>query len=358
MYFFNKTQNHLQIFQLKAALLIVFITIFSTSLSGCFASEAQAQTATTFVMDTLATQTAYGQHAQEAMQAVNRALAEEEARLSLYDQNSDIARVNTQAGGAAVSVSSETAQLVQDALELSLDSEGAFSLSLAPLTTAWNIAGDTPRVLEESEVESLLPLVNDSGVFVRQNSIALELEGMGLDLGGLAKGAACSVAADIYEEYEVDSALLYLGGNIYARGTKPGGEPWRIGFRDPEGGQDSYIASFSLQDEVVAVSGGYERYFEQDGERYIHILDPRTGYPAESDLLSVGVLHENGLEADITSTTLYVQGLRGALSYMQEGGLAIALDKTGNLYVSKALEADFSLQSPGSHTLHFVEVSA
>ncbi len=329
--------------------------VISLCLSVACSATPQEKTSTTFVMDTLVTQTAYGEHAETAMQEVNRVLSEEEARLSLFLQESEIAKVNAGAGGAAVAVSPKTAQLVSEVLALSTQSEGAFAISIAPLTTAWNTTGDAPRVVLEDETDELLSLVDDTAVHVQNDTIALEMQGMGLDLGGVAKGAACSAAADVYEEYGVSSALLYLGGNIYAHGTKPDSSAWCIGFRDPEGGQNSYIASFPLQDEVVAISGGYERYFEEDGERYIHILDPRTGRPAESDLLAVGVIDKDGLKADFWSTTLFVQGLSGALRFMEDGGRAIALDKEGNLYISAALEEGFALQNPESHTLHVVE---
>ncbi len=334
---------------------VVFI-ITVHLMSGCSMKQQEAMTANTVVMDTLVTQTAYGEGAEDAMREVNVALAEMEGRLSLFLSESEIALVNASAGQGPVVVSDETAQIVEQTLALSAKSEGAFAVSIAPLTTAWNITGDTPRVLEQDEVEELLLHVDDTAVHVQGNEIELQSQGMGIDLGGVAKGAACTVAQNIYAGHEVDSALLFLGGNIYARGTKPDGSAWRIGFRDPEGGENSYIASLPLQDAVLAVSGGYERYFEEDGVQYIHIIDPRTGTPVESDLLTVGVVQEDGLQADFWSTTLFVQGVEGALAYMQDGGRAIALDKEGNLYVSAALEEGFSLQTPGSHTVQFIEV--
>ncbi len=355
--FEKKKSIGLRIYALNRKLCLVFSLFALFFLCACSGDSSQAKILNGFAMDTLITQTAYGDGAEEAMQAVVHALAEEEARLSHFLPDSDIGIVNASAGEQAVTVAPQTAQLVQRALLQAEESEGAFALSIEPLTTAWDITGESPRVVPQNELEDLLPLVNDEAVHVQGDSIRLEYEGMGLDLGGLAKGEACNVAAEIYAQHEVDSALLSLGGNVYARGTKPDETAWRIGFRDPQGGQDSYIASFCLQDAVVAISGGYERFFEQDGERYIHIIDPRTGYPAESDLLSVGVIHEDGLIADIWSTTLYVQGLQGALAYMQDGGQAIALDTSGKLYVSTALQADFELQTPDSHEIQFVEES-
>ncbi|MDL2252873.1 FAD:protein FMN transferase [Ruminococcaceae bacterium OttesenSCG-928-I18] len=314
------------------------------------------ETSSTFAMDTLVSQNAYGERAKEAMQEVNKALAEADGRLSLFAEQSEIVRVNQEAGRRGADVSEDTAALLRQALALSSQSEGCFAVTIAPLTLAWGITGEQPRVVPQREVDELLSLVDDSLVQIEGNHVLLPKEGMGIDLGGIAKGAACSRAAEIYESYGVESALLSIGGNIYARGEKPDGTPWRVGFRDPEGGEGSYIASFSLRDSVIAVSGGYERYFEQEGVQYIHILDPRTGRPAESDIVSVGVIEEDGATADFWSTTLFVQGTQAALAYMRQGGRAVVLDDEGNLYVSQEMQSDFSLypETEKAYEVHFI----
>ncbi|MDL2219292.1 FAD:protein FMN transferase, partial [Ruminococcaceae bacterium OttesenSCG-928-O06] len=145
----------------------------------------------------------------------------------------------------------------------------------------------------------------------------------------------------------------------YARGTKPDGTPWRVGFANP--GQDgpAYIASFQLRDAVIAVSGAYQRYTEIDGARYGHIFDPRTGYPAESDIVSVGVIHADGATADFYSTTLYVQGLDAALTYIKEGGAALVLDEGNTLYVAESLREGFLMNEEAQgYQVEFVAQTA
>lgn len=311
-------------------------------LAGC-AGQQQPASRTDFFMSTLVTQQAYGANAQEAQQQAADVLAEWEQRLSLYRQDSDIARVNAAAGKNAVEISKETADLLMRAKLLAQTTDGAFALTIAPVTLAWAVNSDSPRVVPPDECASLVALVDDDALQLTEDTAFLQKAGQGLDLGGCAKGAALDAIADVYLQCDVESAIVSLGGNVYARGTKPGGTPWRVGFRDPSKDDSASLASFELTDAVMSVSGDYERYFEQDGVRYGHIMDPKTGAPAQSDIISVGVICETGLEADIRSTELFVRGKDAALEYFQAGGTGMMLCEDGILYVSRSLKAGFQL---------------
>ncbi len=329
-----------------AALLCLFA-------AGCSQSPA-AQTVTTVTMDTIASQEAYGAGAQNAMQAVNIALSQWEKQMSRFVPEGDIGRVNAGAG-SRVAVSPDTARFVRQALALSAQSRGSFALSIEPLTDAWGVKSDNPRVPPDDELAALLPLVNDSAVIVQDDSILLQNPGMGLDLGGIAKGAACDIARDIYDEYGISGAFLDIGGNVYVHGHKPDGSRFRIAFNDPLREGSRYIASFEMEDEVLAMSGGSERFFEQDGRRYIHIINPATGCPAESDILTVGAVCPTGTEADFWSTTLFIWGKQATLAHMESGGCAVMLDGEKNLYVSESLRDSFELHVPeGEYNLIFV----
>lgn len=310
----------------------------------------------TYAMSTLVDQKAYGSSAEAAMDAVEKAFIAFEQQLSLYREDSDIQRINAAAGQQSVCVQPSTYALLHQAVELSRASEGAFALTIAPLTLAWGITSDSPRVPPQEEIDALLALVDDGDIILQDEdtSVMLAREGQALDLGGIAKGTACNVARDIYKEYGVKSALLSIGGNIYVHGTKPDGSLYRIGFRDPSQDALTAVASFAVQDVVFAVSGGYERYFEQDGVRYHHILDPATGMPAESDIVSVGVMDADGTRADFYSTTLFVWGSERALEFMREGGTAVMLTEDGTLYVSKSLEDTFRWENKQDRTVVFV----
>ncbi len=322
-------------------------------LSSC-ASQAKMYTASTFAMDTMISQQAYGENATAAMQEVNIALADFDAQMSLYNPDSDISAINHSAGIAPASVSPQTVSLLEDTLALSQQSEGAFAVTIAPLSLLWGVTSDSPKVPNEAEIDALLPLVDDTAVDVYDTSAYLSQPGMALDLGGVAKGAACDIVKEIYTKNSIDSALVSIGGNVYAHGTKPDGTAFRVGFRDPNRSDDSYIAAVEMTNEVLAISGGYERFFEIDGKRYIHILDPQTGYPVENDIISVGVISEIGTEADFWSTALFVAGSEKTINYMQNGGKAILLDSYGTLYVSASLKDKFEM-STSEYTVEFVE---
>ncbi len=343
----------------KIAVIGLPIILVITALAGVWLynnAKNKAYNATTFAMDTIITQTVYGPSANAAMREVNVALAEYEKRLSLFTKEGDIFRINQSAGEAGVEVSPETAQLLRQSVQLSAQSEGAFAISIAPLTTAWGITTDTPRQVPQEEIDALLPLVNDSLLTIEGDTVTLPEKGMGIDLGGIAKGAACSLVQDIYEKHSIQSGILSIGGNIYVHGKKPDGSDFRVGFRNPNQDENSYIASFTMPDKVMAVSGGYERFFELDGQKYIHIIDPRTGKPAQSDILSVGAVDQDGAVADFYSTTLFIWGKERALEYMKNGGCAILLDTENNLYVSESLREGFALRedAEGLYTVIFI----
>ena len=215
-------------------------------------------TSATFVMDAVADQKVYGPNGEKAIAAAEQAFREMENRLSVYKEGSDIARLNAAAGsGEAVAVEAQTYALLSQAKTLSAQAGGAFELTIAPLALAWGITTDAPRVLQQDEIDALLPLVDDSGLLLESGTARLQRPGQAVDLGGIAKGAACDVAKEVYDEYGIRAALCWLGGSsIYARGVKPDGEAWRLGFRDPKEEDSVSLASFELRDAVFCTSGG------------------------------------------------------------------------------------------------------
>lgn len=340
-------------------LLAVWLLVFTT-LTACGAKP-QQYSHVSYGMDTIITQAAYGPNAEAAMLEVEKQMKAFEENFTLFGKEGDIAKINAAAGKAPVTVSDDTLEMLDLSMALSAQSEGAFAVTIGPLTKAWGITTDEPTVPTQQQIDTLLPLVDDSQLELADGTAFLPQDGMALDLGGIAKGAYCSVAEDIYNEFDVDSAMISIGGNVYARGTKPDSTRWNIGFKDPLGDEDSYIAAFEMQDEVVAVSGGDERFFEVDGYRYIHIIDPRNGYPVESDIVSVGVIHKDGAMADFYSTTFFVLGKEKTLEYMQDDQFKIILlDKENNLYVSEVLQQSFKLKQDkaADYTLHYIKEGA
>lgn len=325
---------------IAGTLVLVFL------LSGCTSSNVP-QTGELFIMSTYVTQQVYGEHADEAIRAVNELLEAYDATLSLYKEDSEISRINQNAGIAPTAVSAETFSLIQKAKQYSESSGGLFDLTVAPLSTLWGVNSENPRVPSDEEIAAALDLVDYRDVILKESeqTVYLKREGMAIDLGGIAKGFFCEKIEQIYRQYGVSSALVSIGGNIYTYEQKPDGESYRLGIRNPNDlNGSSVMGILCSHDEVVSTSGAYERYFEQDGMLYHHILDLETGFPAQSDLLSVTVICKDGGLADFLSTALYLEGSKAIASYLDsEQFQVIVIDQNNQVYISPSLNERFTI---------------
>ncbi|MDR0638649.1 MAG: FAD:protein FMN transferase [Spirochaetaceae bacterium] len=223
---------------------------------------------------------------------------------------SELSQVNQNAGIRPVAVSGELITVLQRALFFANLTDGAFNPAVGPLVKLWNIGAENARLPGESEIAAALSLIDYCGIEVDEanQTVFLKYEGMSLDLGGIAKGYAADELVNILRAAGIRRAVIDLGGNIYAHGSKTPKQKWRIGIQNPFSPRGEYLAVEESADETLVTSGVYERFFEENGVRYHHILDPKTGYPADSGLLSVTVIAESSLDADALSTSLFVLG--------------------------------------------------
>lgn len=312
----------------------------------------------TFAMDTLMTFKLYD-GTEEDLTAISQRIYDLEKDLSVTREDSQVWAVN-HSGGAPVNVGEDFLTLLSLAGELGDRTGGALDVTMYPVVKAWGFTTSDYRIPDDATLSSLLEHVDYSALTVDGSAVTLP-EDMELDLGSIAKGYAGEMAADLLRERGVTSALLNLGGNVQAVGSKPDGSPWRIGVRDPKLDNEGYIGILQLRDQAMVTSGGYERYFEEGGVRYWHIMDPKTGAPARSGLTSVTIVGDKGGLCDGLSTALFVLGLEGALDYWRTyGGFeAILMDDCDNIWVTAGLKDSFSLnsESPNLHlyTLNIVE---
>lgn len=295
-----------------------------------------------FVMDTFVEMKLYGKDREAAAKAVQSLLKRMDQELSCYRSNSEISLVNRFAGKEAVKVSESTYQLLRKAVAYCEQSDGLFDITLAPLTKLWDVTGAEPQVPAAEEISRRLELVGYRRLAFYGDSGKVKLlkESSALDLGGLAKGYAADVAAALLPNYELTGGYLSIGSNLYVLGSNGAGEgSYRFGIRDPRGEANEYIATLDLRAGFhLATSGDYERYFIKDGIRYHHILDPRTGYPAQSDLISVTVIAREGTLSDYLSTYFFVAGLDTALEHLNEEEYQLILvDQDKNVYCSPSL---------------------
>lgn len=311
-----------------------------------------------FLMNTVVEQRIYGRNSEEAVQEVAAELSEFERLLSTYIPKSEIDQINQSAGVAPVKISPLTMDLLRISKEYCRQAEGIFDITIAPLAMEWGVTSDNPHVPDQQTLEALLKKVNYNDLILDEqaSTAMLRQKGQAIDLGGIAKGYSCDIFRKAAEKYSITSGYASIGGNIVVLGKNPDGSDFRFGVRDPRGDQSEYIGSLSLEGKVMATSGDYERFFEQDGVRYHHILDPRTGYPANNGLISVSVISENGALADFLSTALFVAGKEEALQQMErEDFQLILVDDEMNVYISSSLKGNFSAnkEKEKTYTFHF-----
>ena len=317
-------------------------------LSGCVSAPARTPPAperTFFAMDTVMTLRLYGGGDEALLDAAEDRVKELEALWSVTDENSEIYALNRD-GFAALS--GDTAALLAGALELCERTDGALDITVCPVVRSWGFTTGKYAVPDSEAIEELLTRVDYTKVTLDEAAGTAAIPaGVEIDFGSVAKGYTGDVLSGLLKVYGVESAILDLGGNIQTVGAKPDGSPWRIGVRDPED-EAGYIGVVSVSDKAVVTSGGYERYFEQDGVRYWHILDPKTGRPARSGLASVTVVGDAGAVCDALSTALFVMGREGAVDfwcqYRDELGFElIILDEAGAVTITAGLEDSFTL---------------
>lgn len=228
--------------------------------------------------------------------------------MSNWTQTSDVAHINRDAGTSTVSVHPEVATVVAAALEVARETRGAQDITVEPLVRLWGFLGGKPRVPSQKEIDVVLPRVGYDKVRfdARASTIAFKKPDTRIDLGGIAKGYAVDMAAAVLAQHGVTDALVDLTGNMRAAGNGPGHDGWVVGVRDPSG-KRAHLLSVRLENQAISTSGNYEQFLESNGKRYGHIIDPRTGWPAEGPL-SVTVVSASAMTCDAWDTGLFVLG--------------------------------------------------
>lgn len=296
-------------------------------------------------MGTVIMHKVFGVGAGDALRVAQGETARLEGMLSRFIEDSEIARINRSAGIAPEKVSGDTYAVLSRAVEFSRRSAGRFDVTVGPLVKVWNVYGGVSSPPEDKRIAEAKALVDytDIGLDSRAKTVMLRRVGQFIDLGGIGKGFAADVVLERLREYGIDSAFTNFGGNVAALGTKPDGSPWRVGIRHPrqEGG---LVGAVSAANRSVVTSGDYMRYFmDGSGRRYHHILDPRTGYPADSGLASVTVLAQSSLDADALSTILFVAGMDEGLAILRQfpRAEAIFIDHSGLVSITGGLGESF-----------------
>lgn len=293
-----------------------------------------------FAMDTVMTINAYGSKSESAVKAAQNEINRLDKLLSIQSENSEIFKLNQT---KEMTVSEDTLTLITRSKELYTLTNGAFDITCEPLTREWGFySGLENKIPSQKDIENALKGVGAEHINILKSTVTLD-SNTSLDLGGIAKGYTSQKAAEILKEYGVTSALMSLGGNVRAVGSKPDGEGWSVAVTDPDDNSKS-IGTLKISDKAVVTSGGYQRYFEENGQTYHHIIDTKTGYPADSGLKSVTVVSEDDTLADALSTSLFVMGLEKSGEFYGENSSlfgAVFITDKGEIYVTDNLKDSF-----------------
>ena len=310
------------------------------------ADESQEASKDVFAMDTYMTVTAYGSHGEEAVEKAVTEIERLDGLLSTGEESSEIAQVNANGGGT---LGKDASYLVERALEFGESTDGAFDIAIYPIMAEWGFTTGDFKVPSKETLDSLLEKTKLSDVvFDKETStVSFKTDGMAIDLGGIAKGYTSSKVMDVFKENGISSAVISLGGNVQTLNGKPDGSDWRVAVENPAD-TGSYIGVLSIKDKAVITSGGYERYFKQDGKTYHHIIDPANGYPANNGLTSVTIVSDDGTLADGLSTSLFIMGPEKAQKYWKEHSDefdTILVKDDGSILVSEGLAEYFTSES-------------
>lgn len=300
-----------------------------------------------YVLGTIVQFKVYGENAEKAVdEAVDR-LSEIDDKMSVFKEYSEISDINMRAGIRPQKVSRDTYFLLKKSMEYSKTLRGAFDPTIRPLVNLWNIGTDRECIPKKEDIEGRKKLVNYKDVIFNEeeNSVMLRQKNQCVDLGGIAKGYAADEVRDIFIRNNIKSAIIDLGGNIFVLGSKPDGELWNVGIQNPFKERGEFIGIVSDKDKSVVTSGNYEKYFIKDGKKFHHIIDPRTGYPSESEIISATVISDNSIDGDGLSTGLYILGIDKAIKLVEsmKGIEAIFITEDKKIYTTSDIKKNFKL---------------
>ena len=357
-----------------AFLILSIVLIVGYSLND---DSMESHTSNIFAMDTTMTLTAYGENAEKAVSLAQKEIFRLDALLSISGQNSEIAKLNeisvsyinsSNDSDSAVNstdnqteisdtlpdaalnatrsldVSDDTITLLGRAREVSESTGGLFDITISQVMDLWGFRSDAHQVPSPDTLAALVAEIDYTKVQTAGNTVTLPVDTK-VDLGGIAKCFASDRVMEIFREAGVTSGIITLGGNVQALGQHPEGRPWNVAIADPFD-QNSTFATIKIEDCAAVTSGGYQRNFTENGVTYHHIIDPRTGYPADSGIVSVTIVSPDGTLADGLSTALFIMGLDDASAYWRANSdrfEAVLVTADGTTYVTGGLADRFEM---------------
>ncbi len=321
---------------MKKIISLILIFIFAVSLCSCTPTERHASLN---AMDTFMEFTVYGGQPEWAAESVENKIRELDRLLSTTDTG-DVGLLNKYGTARFCELSLEA---LSRSVELCGELDGALDITVYPLVEEWGFISGKYKIPSESEIKKLLSSVGFKKVEIDGDGVSLP-KNTRIDLGAVAKGFLADKCVKTVRDEGSKSAIFKLGGTIAVYGKKTDGSDWKVAITDPDNTSE-YFGYLSCKDTVVSTSGGYERYFEKNGKKYIHIIDPKTGYPVDNGIKSVSVISREGIYADALSTALCVMGVEKALDYYKahKDFDFIILTDDNKMYISGGISDSFTL---------------
>ncbi|MBK5252782.1 MAG: FAD:protein FMN transferase [Peptostreptococcaceae bacterium] len=334
----------------KLFLVSIILMIFTISVAGCNRNPSSSEfpaTRTDLFMGTVVQIKIYESVDEAVFEEAFSLIEDIENKMSLNMPESELNQINRAAGENPVKVSGDTYDVIDKAIYYGSLSGGTFDITIGPLVSLWNIGKENARVPDQSEIDEAIKQIDYKKVLLNpdEKTVFLKDSGMILDLGGIAKGYAADALSEMFEKEGINHAIINLGGNIYALGQNPNGNPWQIGIQNPEAERSDYIGVASVKDKSVVTSGIYERFLESGGKSYHHILSPFNGYPFENSLTAVSIIASKSVDADALSTVAFSLGLESGLTLLESipDAEAIFITKDFNVYTTSGLKDSFKM---------------
>ncbi|AAK80706.1 thiamine biosynthesis lipoprotein [Clostridium acetobutylicum] len=302
-----------------------------------------------YCLGTVINLTAYGKNAETAIDESIKVLEKIDDKFSAFKTLSEVSKINRTAHNNFIKLSSEAFSLIENSIYYSRLTNGCFDPTIKPLVNLWNIGKENFRIPKESEISTSISLVNYTDIVLdkKNSSIMLKKQKQSVDLGGIAKGYAADKVKEVFTNYKVKHGIIDLGGNIFVVGKKDRSHNWNIGIQNPFSERGGYIGILNLKNKSVVTSGNYERYSIYKGKKYHHIINPKTGYPEDNEVLSVSVISDESIDGDGLSTGLYIMGVKKGIDLVNsiKGVDCIFVTKKKEVYLTNDIKSNFKISN-------------
>ncbi|GAA0744981.1 FAD:protein FMN transferase [Clostridium oceanicum] len=330
-------------------LTIIFLCFSLLVFSGC-TKKLEPKETETFLMGTIVKLKVYGKNADKALEDSVRRISDIEKKMSTNITSSEISTINKNAGKKFTKISKDSFNVIKSSINYSKKTSGAFDITVEPLVKLWGIGTDKAHVPSESEIKNKVSYINYNDVILdsKNSYVKLKNENQAIDLGGIAKGYTADEIKKVLLKNDIESAFINLGGNLYVLGKNPEKHAnWNIGIQNPLEPRGDYLGIVSTKDKSIVTSGTYERFFEKNGKRYHHIFNTKTGYPAETGLLSVSIISDKSIDGDALSTSSFALGLDKGIKLIEslDNVEAIFVTKNKKVYLTSGLKDNFKLSN-------------